>query len=99
VPGGLFEIDADSGAVLSHLQAALNFGRVAMSPDGERLYGIVISGGWSGARLVEIDRGSGDIVAEQNLESDVWNIAFAAIPENLVPRGYIIPGACTKPLQ
>jgi hypothetical protein len=85
--------------VLSHLAPSSYFGRLVASADGEHLYGIVISGSWTGIRLVEIERKSGDVVAEQRLEDDVWNIATARIPAGLVPRGYVTPAACSKPVQ
>jgi len=97
-PGGVFEIEAARGTVISHLAPSLNFGRLAVSADGEHLYGISISGGWTGIRLVEIERKTGEVVAEQRLEDDVWNIATARIPAGLVPRGYVIPAACSKPV-
>lgn len=98
-PGGVFEVEGSTGAVLSHLAPSLHFGRLAVSADGEFLYGISISDGWTGIRLVEIERKTGKVVAEQRLEDDVWNIATARIPAGLVPRGYVIPAACSKPLQ
>jgi len=99
VPGGIFEIEASTGAVLSHLVPTSYFGRLAVGADGEHLYGIGISDRWTGIRLVAIERKSGDVVAEQRLEDDVWNITAARIPSGLVPRGYLIPAACSKPLQ
>lgn len=99
VPGGAFEIEASTGTVLSHLAPSLYFGRLAVSADGQHLYGIVISKSWTGIRLVEVDRKTGDIVAEQRLEDDVWNIALGRIPAGLVPRGYVTPAACSKPVQ
>ena len=98
-PGGVFEIEASTGAVLSHLAPSSYFGRLAVAADGEHLYGIGISDRWTGVRLVEIERKTGDVVAEQRLEDDVWNIATARIPAGLVPHGYVTPAACSKPLQ
>jgi hypothetical protein len=99
VPGGVFEIEASTGAVLTHLASSLSFGRLTVSADGEHLYGIGISDRWTGIRLVEVERKTGDVVAEQRLEDDVWNITLARIPAGLVPRGYVTPAACSKPLQ
>jgi hypothetical protein len=97
VPGGVLEIEASTGSVLSHIAPSIYFGRLAIAADGEHVYGIAISGGWTGIRLVEIDRKSGEVVAEQRLEDDVWNIALAQIPAGLIPRGYVRPSDCSKP--
>jgi len=98
IPGGVFEIDASTGAMLTHLLPGMNFGRLAVSGDGEHLYGIVISQGWTGVRLVDVERKSGEVIAERSLEDDVWNIALARIPSSLVPSGYSTPAACSKTL-
>ena len=95
--GGVFEIEASTGAVVSHLAPSQYFGRLAVSADGERLYGISLTNGWTGIRLVEVDRGTGEVVAERSLEDDVWNIALTRIPASLVPRGYTTPAACSHP--
>jgi hypothetical protein len=96
-PGGVFEIEASTGAVISHLDPYQYFGRLAVSADGERLYGISLTNGWTGIRLVELERATGEVVAERTLEDDVWNIALARIPAPLVPRGYTTPAGCSHP--
>ncbi len=99
IPGGVFEIDPSTGAVLSHIAPSLYFGRLAVSADGAHLYGIAISGGWTGIRLVELERKSGQVVAEEALDDDVWNIATARIPAALLPRGYITSSSCSERVQ
>jgi hypothetical protein len=42
IPGGIYEIDPASGAVVSHLAPAVQFSRLVASHDGRSLYGIEI---------------------------------------------------------
>ena len=94
IPGGVYEVDPSSGAIVSHLAPALQFSRLVAAHDGRSFYGIDIgSSQWMSPRLVKIDRESGVVLAERVLDDGVWNLSLAAIPADLVPRQTIQIGA------
>lgn len=88
IPGGVYEIDPQTGAVISALVPGVHFARLVVTPDGETLYGIDVEslGNWEHVRVVKVDRKSGQIQATRELASDVWNIALADIPAKLIPH-------------
>jgi len=93
VTGGVYEIDPESGAVIRHIEPLFHFSQVVSTRGGRVLYGM--DGGtldWNGpVRLVKMDAGTGDILAERALETDHWYFTVASIPKSLVPRGEMRP--------
>jgi hypothetical protein len=94
--GGVFVINPSSGAVISHITPEIQFARLAVSGDGRTLYGID-SGqlDWNGpVRLLKLDIERGEILAQRTLETDVWFIAAARVPKQLIPRGVLDTSRC-----
>lgn len=90
LPGGVFLIDPDSRKLISHLAPEIHFSRLVVSSDGRTVYGID-SGqlDWNGpVRLLKLDV-EGKVLVEQILETDVWFLAWASVPESLIPRGEV----------
>lgn len=48
-------------------------------------------------RLLAVAADTGAVIAEQALPADVWSIAWASVPEDLLPQGELQPAACTRP--
>ncbi|MBV8867712.1 MAG: hypothetical protein JO210_20100 [Acidobacteriaceae bacterium] len=88
VPGGVYEIDPQTGAVSNALAPGVHFARLVITPDGKTLYGIDVESldSWEHVRLVKVDRKSGQIQATRELASDVWNIRLGDILAKLIPR-------------
>jgi hypothetical protein len=90
IPGGLFSVDAPTGRLTAHLASEVHFAQVIPSADGTELYAVdVRDPGWSSVALVRLDAATGQILAQRDLLPDVWSIALATIPEELVPRGQV----------
>ena len=82
------------------------FARLISSVDGRSLYAVE-AGPREGppvpVRLLRLDARTGNITATFMLRDpalfpdaafDVWSLAFASVPENLIPRGEVHPIAC-----
>lgn len=97
-PGGLFEIDPATGAVKNYLTPELHFGRLLVSAGGETLYAIDLPRrNWTTPTLVKLDSNTGKIQAKQELDPDVWNIALADIPAELLGRRLGVPALPPSP--
>jgi hypothetical protein len=56
--------------------------------NGKELYGIdVRDTSWTAVGLVRLNAVTGEVLARRNLNSDVWFIHLATMPEQFVPRG------------
>jgi hypothetical protein len=94
--GGVFVINPSDGSVISHLAPTIQFSRLVVSRDGRTLYGID-SGqlDWHGpVRLLKIDTEGGSILVQRSLDTDVWFIAQAKVPKQLIPRGVLETQPC-----
>jgi hypothetical protein len=94
--GGIFVISPSNGNVLSHLAPTIQFSRLVVSKDGRNLYGID-SGqlAWNGpVRLLKLDTEQGSTLAQRSLDTDVWFIAQAQVPKQLIPRGVLDTQPC-----
>jgi hypothetical protein len=59
-------------------------------PDSTDLYGIDVRDTiWRSVGLVRLDATTGRVLAKRDLVPDVWSIALATIPAELVPRGAV----------
>jgi hypothetical protein len=98
VAGGLYEIEPSTGHVLAHVEPTAYLGRVRVSSDGKYVYALDTGRPqWRGpVRLLRIDAASGRVLAERPLETDVWNLELAAMPEHLVPHGRNAPKSCAS---
>ncbi len=86
IPGGVYEINSDTGAVGNALAPGMHFARLIVAPDAGALYGIDVESlsTWGHVRLIKLDAKSGQTLATRELEPDVWNIALADIPAALI---------------
>jgi hypothetical protein len=90
ISGGLFSVDAQTGKLSARLASELHFAQVIFSADGQELYGVdVRDPGWSSVALVRLNAATGQALAQRDLVPDVWFIALATVPEELVPRGQV----------
>jgi hypothetical protein len=97
-PGGVLEIDPATGAVKNYINPELHFGRLLVSPRGDKLYGIDLPGrNWRTPTLVRLDSKTGKIEAKQELDPDVWNVALADIPAELLTRHPGVPALPPTP--
>jgi hypothetical protein len=78
---GFVVTDPLTGAVTDRLAANLRFRQMVAGSDGRYLYGLDVgSPAWRQVRIVKIDAATGQILAEKNLDSDVWYLTAGAIP-------------------
>ena len=91
VPGGVFVIEPLTGEIAAHLAPGIDFAQLIPSFDGESLYGVVAG---LPPRLVILDARTGAVLSEKRLDNDVWSIALASIPENLIPNELLRPQPC-----
>lgn len=88
VPGGVLLIDPQTGSIKAHLATDFHFAQLIPGTDGTEIYGIdVRDTNWTSVGLVRLDAATGRILAKRDLFSDVWSIALATIPTELLPRG------------
>lgn len=102
VPGapgaGLFVLDPESATVTTRLTDDVEFAQVVTDGDWS-LFGLDAGDPRQSrpVRLLALDAQTGTVRAERTVPTDVWRIAAATIPENLLPRGEVEPTACTRP--
>jgi hypothetical protein len=90
IPGGLFAVNAQTGTLTAHLASELHFAQLISRADGKELYGIdVRDPRWSSVALVRLNAATGQTLAQRDLVPDVWFIALATVPKELVPRGQV----------
>jgi len=88
LPGGALSIDPQTGVILAHLAPEFHFASLISSTNGKELYGIdVRDTSWTAVGLVRLNAVTGEVLARRNLNSDVWFIHLATMPEQSVPRG------------
>lgn len=67
--------------LLAAVISGTTFRQMVASSDGLFLYGLDAgSPSWQRVRIFKIDAGTGQIVAEKNLNSDVWYLTLGSIP-------------------
>jgi hypothetical protein len=87
VPGGFVVADPNTGAVTDRFAANLNFRQMVAGSDGRYLYGLdVDSPAWRQVRIVKIDAVTGQIVAEKNMDPDVWYLTTGSLPREMQGR-------------
>ena len=90
IPGGAFEVDTQTGRLTTRLAPQLHIAQLIPSADGQELYGLdVRDPGWSAVSVVRLNATTGQILAQRDLLPQIWFIALATMPEELVPRGQL----------
>ncbi len=90
IPGGVLLIDPQTGSINGHLAPEFHFAQLIPSADGSELLGIdVRDTTWTSVGLVRLDAATGRVLAKRDLVPDVWSIALATIPAELIPRGAV----------
>lgn len=96
IPGGIFSMEPSSGKIIAHLAPTMHFARVRASADGQWIYGFDLGAlDWkSPLRLVKLDASNGEVVAERELEGDVWSFDLARLPISVVPKEEVQTKPC-----
>ena len=82
--GGLIVADPLTGAVTDRLGSDMRFRQILASSDGQYRYGLDVGyPAWQRVRLVKMETNTGQVVAERNVDSDVWYLAAGQIPHDM----------------
>ena len=107
VPGGAIVIPSAGGAA-RRIAKDIYFTKLIPALDGRSLYAVEagpLEGPAKPVRLLRLDAQTGRVMTSIVLNDpalfpdaafDVWSLALAVVPENLVPRGQVRPAACTR---
>jgi hypothetical protein len=107
VPGGAIVIPSAGGAA-RRIAKEIYFTKLIPGGDGRSLYAVEagpLEGPAKPVRLLRLDAQTGKVTTSIVLNDaalfpdaafDVWSLALANVPENLVPRGQLRPVACTR---
>jgi hypothetical protein len=107
VPGGAIVIPSAGGAA-RRIAKDIYFTKLIPALDGRSLYAVEagpLEGPAKPVRLLRLDAQTGKVTTSIVLNDsalfpdaafDVWSLALASVPENLVPRGQLRPAACTR---
>ena len=105
VPGGALVIPSVGGKA-RRIARDIYFASLVAGQDGRSLYAVEAGppeGPAKPVRLLRLDALTGKITTSVVLNEgalfpdaafDVWSLAFASVPENLIPRGEVHPIAC-----
>lgn len=95
IPGGALLVDPETGA-WDHLASSTYFSRIVPSPDGRWLYGTdsVDPNREGPVQLIRMDAATGEFAVQRPLADDTWFISHARLPEQLIPRGEVVPVPC-----
>ncbi len=98
VPGGIYVLNPSNGEVLARLAPSLYFAHLVAKPDGTELYGIALGArDWITPVLLRLDAQNGKVLTERRLETDVWFLTLATLPNRLLPRAEVRPIPCNAP--
>ena len=107
VPGGAIVIPSAGGGA-RRIAKDIYFTKLIPALDGRSLYAVEagpLEGPATPVRLLRLDARTGNVTTSVVLNDaalfpaaafDVWSLALASVPENLVPRGQLRPAACTR---
>ena len=95
-PGGILKIEPRAGKVLAHFSPQTDYAQVIAGTDGRSLYAIDagMPDATAGVRLLKIDADTGEILATELLQRDVWHITAASVRRQYIPAGAAVPNAC-----
>jgi hypothetical protein len=84
VPGGFVVADPVTGATTGRFASNRRFRQIVAGSDGRYVYGLDTgSPAWRRVQIVKIDATTGQVVAEKNMDPDVWYLTAGKIPPEM----------------